>query len=82
MEHTPREARLRPECANHYPTLPVSMWTGAAALANLVETQSTEERPNRSNHDRALVEADFEFRGGCCHRWMAGRAHTRIGEVV
>ena len=82
MENTLREARLRPECADHYPTLPVSIWTGAGALANLVETWPMADRPGGSTNDRFLVEADFEFRGGVCHRWMAGRAHTRSGEVV
>jgi hypothetical protein len=45
--------RLRPECADRYPTLPARMWTSAARLAGLVARKG-----------RTLPEADFEFRGG------------------
>ena len=33
---TVRQAKLRPECANRYPTLPARIWTSAARLAELV----------------------------------------------
>jgi hypothetical protein len=33
---TVRQAKLRPECADRYPTLPVRMLTSAARLAELV----------------------------------------------
>ena len=74
-----REARLKSDRADQYPTLPVSMWTSAGALAELVGAGPQEERLGRSE-DRTLLEADFEFRGGHPHRWQAERAHTRIGE--
>ncbi len=77
MELTPREARLRPECADHHPTLPVSRWTDAGALATLVASGG----PGRHSA-RRLLETDFEFRGGGCHRWLAARARTRSGEIA
>ena len=73
MSPTTREARLRPHCADRYPQLPVGRWTSAEALAELVATPD-------STGARILVEADFEFRGGCIHLWQAGRAHTSPGE--
>jgi hypothetical protein len=70
---TEREARLKREYADQYPTLPVQMWTSAASLADLVASND----PLRTG--RALLEADFEFRGG--KRRSAGWvARTRTGE--
>ena len=77
MENTLREARLRPECSDHHPTLPVNMWTNAATLAGLVAAGRLP-----SDSDRGLLEIDFEFRGGGRHRWLAARARTRSGEVA
>ena len=71
-----REARLKPHCADSYPQLPVSRWTSAEALAEIVASGHRD-----SSVARTLLEADFEFRGGHPHRWQAGRAHTRTGEV-
>ena len=69
-----REAKLRPECAERYPTLPVRMWTSAASLASLVASGT----PLKMG--RTLLDTDFEFRGGR-RRWLAGwLARTRIGE--
>jgi hypothetical protein len=66
MRTTVREAKLKAECADRYPTLPVGMWTSATGLAALV-TLFPRERPepsSESERDRPLSDADFEFRGG------------------
>jgi hypothetical protein len=79
---TVRLAKLRRECADHYPTLPARMWTSAARLAELVA--SYRAAPQRSGRikGRTLSEAEFEFRGGC-PRWLGGLiARTRTGELA
>ena len=77
-----RQAKLKRECAEFYPTLPVRMWTSAACLARLVGTyrRAPLRRPGRAEQERTLSDADFEFRGGFPH-WLAGSiAFTRTGE--
>ncbi len=59
-----REARLKPNSADTYPTLPVSRWTRASALAELVVSWNRFNHPEESGTDRRLLEADFEFRDG------------------
>ena len=62
---TVRQAKLRPECADRYPTLPARMWTSAARLADLVASyRPAPQRPEKTRKGRTLPEADFEFRGG------------------
>ena len=63
---TTRQAKLKPECAERYPTIPARIWTSAASLAQLVATyrRARPPRPGRSEKERTLSEADFEFRGG------------------
>ena len=74
-----REAKLRPECAGWHPTLPVSRWTSAACIADLVAS-TPDHHLGAIKKGRTLLTADFEFRGGH-RRWLAGwLAHTRIGE--
>jgi hypothetical protein len=78
---TVRQAKLRPECASRYPTLPARIWTSAARLAELVASYGrAPQRPEKTRKGRTLPEADFEFRGGF-PRWL-GRlfARTRTGE--
>ena len=58
---TTRQARLKSGSADHYPSLPVSMWTSAATMAKLVAGEPGEERLGT---DGILLEADFEFRDG------------------
>lgn len=74
-----RQARLKPEGAEHHPSLPVSMWTSAARMAELV---AAEPRPQGSpwstGTGRRLSDADFEFRGGTGH--SSGLLHWRPGE--
>jgi hypothetical protein len=76
-----RQAKLRPECAERYPTLPARMWTSATCLADLVASDRPEpiEKPYK---ERTLSEGDFEFRGGL-PRGLGGLfARTRTSEVV
>ena len=79
---TVRQAKLRPECAGRYPTLPARMWTSATCLAKLVAT-SREAQPQQAvlpDCERTLSEADFEFRGGLAP-WSRGfLARTRSDE--
>jgi hypothetical protein len=78
---TVRQAKLRPECADRYPTLPARMWTSAGRLAELVASyRRAPQRPEETRKGRTLPEADFEFRGGF-PRWLGGLiARTRTGE--
>jgi hypothetical protein len=79
---TVRQAKLRPECADRYPTLPARMWTSATCLAELVASyrEARPKRPGKPDKERTLREADFEFRGGC-PRWPGGLfVATRINE--
>jgi hypothetical protein len=69
---TVREAKLKPECADRYPTLPARMWTAATSMAALVASFQR-ERSENSEEERTLSETDFEFRGGS----PAGRAVAR-----
>jgi hypothetical protein len=63
---TVRQAKLRPESAERYPTLPARMWTSANCLADLVASYrgARPERRGKPGEERALAESDFEFRGG------------------
>ena len=64
---TVRQAKLRPECAERYPTLPARMWTSATCRADLVASYRGGPRPERRgepDEERTLSKADFEFRGG------------------
>lgn len=81
---TVRQARLRLEGAERYPTLPVRMWTSASCLAELVASsrEARPERPGNGAQQRFLSVADFQFRGGCPD-WSRGLfARTRIGELA
>jgi hypothetical protein len=64
-----RQARLKQESADQYPTIPVHRWTSAHALAQLVASDTPQ--PEEMRTGRALVDADFEFRGGQ-RRWFTG----------
>jgi hypothetical protein len=77
-----RQAQLRPECAERYPTLPARMWTSATRVAGLVASfrGARPEWPEVSDKERTLLEADFEFRGGLPRRLGGWFAHTRIEE--
>ena len=75
---TVRQAKLRPECAERYPTLPARMWTSATSLVELVAP----ERPGKAEKGRTLPETDFEFRGGFPRRPGGWFSRTRTGELT
>ena len=66
-----REAKLKPEGAERYPTLPVSMWTSATWMAALVASYRR-VAPAGPEGERPLPDADFEFRGGASGGGAAG----------
>jgi hypothetical protein len=74
-----RQAKLRPERAERFPTLPARMWTSATCLAELVASYRG-ARPRETDHERTLSEADFEFRGGVSRSSDGLFAHTRMDE--
>jgi hypothetical protein len=74
-----RQAKLKPECAERYPTLPARMWTSATWLADLVASKRG-DRLEAPYAQRTLSEADFEFRGGPPRGLVGLLARTRIGE--
>jgi hypothetical protein len=59
---TVREAKLKPERAERYPTLPARMWTSATWMAALVASY-WDGQPEFPEDERVLPEDDFEFRG-------------------
>ena len=79
MTPTVRQAKLRPECAERYPTLPARMWTSATCLAELVSSYRV-ARPREADKERTLSETDFEFRGGASRCSGGLLARTRIDE--
>ena len=81
---TVRQAKLRPERADRYPTLPARMWTSATCLAKLVDSYrgARPAQPVRLDQQRTLPEADFEFRGGFPRRLGGWFARTRTGELT
>ena len=60
-----REARLRPEFAQLYPTLTPGEWKPAARIAEAVLANFLlHEMTDSPAPDRLLPEEHFEFRGG------------------
>jgi hypothetical protein len=60
-----REARLRPEFAQLYPTLTPGEWEPAARIAEAVLANLLlHEMTDSTSPDRLLPEEHFEFRGG------------------
>jgi hypothetical protein len=80
-----REARLRPEFADLYPTLTPGQWEPAARVAEVVLARllllQISEAPL---HDRVLDEKHFEFRGetpdGAPGRSASSRAADPVEE--
>ena len=79
---TVRQAKLKPEGAGRYPTLPACMWTSATCLAGLVHSYrgALPDLFGKHGNERALTERDFEFRGGFCRCPRGLFPRTRIGE--
>ena len=60
-----REARLRPEFAQLYPTLTPGEWQPAARIAEAVLANLLlREMTDSPSPDRLLPEEHFDFRGG------------------
>jgi hypothetical protein len=60
-----REARLRPNFAQLYPTLTPGEWQPAARIAEaLLANVLLHEMTDSPSPDRLLPEEHFEFRGG------------------
>jgi hypothetical protein len=59
-----REARLRPEWADLYPSMTADVWYVAAELVPTVLRQRLQERQTWEFSERILVDDHFEFRGG------------------
>jgi hypothetical protein len=80
-----REARLRPEFADLYPTLTPGQWEPAARVAEAVLARllllEVSEAPLQ---DRVLQEEHFEFRGespdGAPRAPGSARTADRVGE--
>ncbi len=78
-----REARLRPEFADLYPTLTPGQWEPAARVAEVVLARmlllQISEAPL---HDRILDEAHFEFRGETPDSSPRHPPGSRAGDVA
>jgi hypothetical protein len=63
VSSTIREARLRPEFAEHYPSLQAGVWMPASDLGRqLLLWHLASGRPPEG--ERLMSEEHFEFRGG------------------
>ncbi len=63
--HAPREARLRPEHAHRYPDVRSERWEPAATVADRVLAGWLLRGDMMAIRGRVLLDAHFEFRGGC-----------------
>jgi hypothetical protein len=76
-----RQARLRPEHADRHPSIPVSMWTSAVHLAELVASGPRAAGMCLTGTSlRWLSDEDFEFRGGNARPVNGSILPTRAGE--
>lgn len=67
-----REARLRPEFADHYPAMQAGMWYLAATVASAVRHDETAPRGEL----RPLPDSHFEFRGAVPSRPRGARTRS------
>lgn len=72
-----REARLRPEHAEHYPGVTVGRWECAATLADRVLAGRLLRGRPLVLGQRVLLEGHFEFRGGHEPRQAGGPVRPR-----
>lgn len=64
-----REVRLRPAYAHLYPMLEPGAWESAAMTAEKVVAARLQQLDDAYVlHDRVLIDAHFEFRGGSPRR--------------
>jgi hypothetical protein len=75
-----REARLRPEYAHLYPMLEPGIWASAAATAEKVAAaRLLQLADSYVLHDRVLIDAHFEFRGGIGRRRSGSPPPSHFG---
>jgi hypothetical protein len=78
-----REARLRPEYAHLYPMLEPSRWEPASVTAEkVISTRLLQLADTFVLHDRVLVDAHFEFRGGSARRGGSGSGRGKAACVL
>jgi hypothetical protein len=76
-----RQARLRPEHADRHPSIPVSLWTTAVHMAELVASwPRVAGVAVTGTLLRRLSDEDFEFRGGDARPVDGSILPTRAGE--
>jgi hypothetical protein len=76
-----RQARLRPEHADRHPSIPVSIWTSAVHMAELVAAWPRAAGIRLTGIIvRRLSDEDFEFRGGHARPVDGSILPTRAGE--
>jgi hypothetical protein len=61
---SPREASLKPEYRDWYPSIEPGVWYPAALMVTRVRKQQREGEPRWSLTSRVLADAHFDFRGG------------------
>lgn len=64
---SPREASLKVEYRDWYPSIEPSVWYPAALMVTRVRRQQREGEPRWSLSPRVLADAHFDFRGGDSH---------------
>jgi hypothetical protein len=72
-----REARLRPEHAHRYPDIRPDRWEPAATVADRVLAGWLLRGNLIAIRGRVLLDAHFEFRGGCDRGGERGGARPR-----
>src|SRR5687767_8708578 len=75
-----RQARLRPEHAARHPSIPVSIWTSAVHMAELVASWPRAAGIRLTTTVRRLSDEEFEFRGGNASPVEGKILPTRAGE--
>lgn len=80
MDSTIREARLRLEFAELYPSVPCNQWIPAAEAGAMVLFAILARNPSLELPARVLDGRHFEFRGGW-DRGSANPLHTRANDV-
>ena len=78
MDHSIREARLRPEFAELYPGVQPDVWMPATSLGQQLLLWHLTS-PTTSHGDRLFDEEHFEFRGGSKRSgpWVDTRARLQ-----
>jgi len=73
---SPREASLKAEYGDWYPSIEPGVWCPAALMVTRVRKQQREGEPRWSLCSRVLADAHFDFRGGDGHSTEHGTRRT------